>query len=59
MIPFLGAGTSYEILAEWTDPHTGSSYVFTSGIKRGLPRYQRGDYLAVYVSPHGMYLKTS
>ena len=59
--PFLllGGRWWYEIRAEWTDPHTGNTYVFTSGVKKGLPGYQRGDYLAAYVSPYGNYLQLS
>ena len=49
----------YEIRAEWTDPHTENTYVFTSGIKKGLPGIQRGDFLDAYVSPYGTYLKLS
>jgi hypothetical protein len=59
MIPFQGGRWWYEICAEWTDPHTGNTSVFTSGIRRGLPAYQRGDYVAAYVSPYGTYLKLS
>ena len=60
MIPFfLGGRWWYEIHAEWTDPHTEHTYVFTSGVKKGLPGYQRGDYLDAYVSPYGNYLKLS
>ena len=59
MIPSLGGGGSYEIRAEWTDPQTGEIYIFMSGVKNGLPPYQRGDHLAAYVSPHGKYLKLS
>jgi hypothetical protein len=58
MIPLLG-GRWYEIRAEWTDPNTEDTYVFTSGVKKGLPRYQRGDYLPAYVSPKGNYLELS
>ena len=61
MIPFLVLGGRwwYEIRAEWTDPNTEDTYVFTSGVKKGLPRYQRGDYLPAYVSPKGNYLELS
>ncbi len=59
MIPFLGGRWWYEIRAEWTDPHTENTYVFTSGVKKGLPGYQRGDYLAAYISPYGTYLQLS
>ena len=59
MIPLTGGRWWYEISAEWTDPHTEKTYVFTSGIKNGLSRYQRGDYLPAYISPHGTYLKLS
>ena len=59
MIPFLGGQWWYEIRAEWTDPHTEDTYVFTSGVKKGLPGYQRGDYLDAYVSPYGNDLKLS
>ena len=59
MLPFLGGRWWYEIRAEWTDPNTENTYVFTSGVKKGLPGYQRGDYLAAYVSPYGTYLKLS
>ena len=59
MIPFLGGRRWYEIRAEWTDPHTESTYVITSGVKKGLPRYQRGDHIPAYVSPYGNYLELS
>ncbi len=59
MIPLLGGRWWYEIRAEWTDPHSGNTYVFMSGVKKGLPTYQRGDHLAAYVSPYGNYLKLS
>ncbi len=59
MIPLLGGRWWYEIGAEWTDPNTQDTYVFTSGVKKGLPRYQRGDYLSAYVSPKGNYLELS
>src|SRR6266436_3128595 len=49
----------YEICAEWTDPHTQNTYVITSGVKKGLPRYQRGDPIPAYVSPYGNYLELS
>ena len=57
--PFLGGRRWYEIRAEWIDPDTQDMYVFTSGIKRGLPAYQRGDYLDAFISPYGNYLKLS
>lgn len=61
MLPFfvLGGRWRYEIRAEWTDPNTQDTYVFTSGVKKGLPRYQRGDYLPAYVGPKGNYLALS
>jgi len=59
MLPFLGGQWWYEIRAEWTDPQTGNTYVFTSGIQKGLSGYQRGDSIAAYVSPYGTYLKLS
>src|SRR5947207_16027845 len=59
MIPFLGGGWWYEICAQWTDPHTGNTYMITSGAKKGLPGYQRGDYIPAYVSPYVEYLKLS
>jgi len=59
MIPFLGGRWWYELRAEWTDPHTGNTFVITSGLKKGLPRYQRGDHIPVYVSPYGNYLELS
>ncbi len=37
MIPFLGGRWWYELRAEWTDPHSGNTYVITSGLKKGLP----------------------
>ena len=58
-IPFPGGRWWYEICAEWTDPHTERTYVFTSGIKKGLPGYKRGDFLTAYVSPYGTYLELS
>ena len=57
MNPFVNGRWRYEISAEWTDPNTGKSYVFTSGIKNGLPPYQRGDSLPAYISPRGTYLE--
>ena len=60
MMPFAIGRWRYEISAEWTDPNTGKSSVFTSGIKNGLPPYyQRGDYLPAYISPRGTYLELS
>lgn len=61
MIPFLvlGGGWRYEICAAWTDPNTEDTYGFTSGVKKGLPRYQQGDYLPAYVSSNGNYLELS
>jgi hypothetical protein len=59
MIPLLGGQWRYEIRAEWTDPHTENTYSITSGIKNGLPGYQRGDYIPAFVSPNGNYLKLS
>ena len=55
----LGGQWWYEIRAEWTDPHTENTYFITSGIKNGLPGYQRGEYIPAYVSPNGNYLKLS
>ena len=57
MSPFVNGRWRYEISAEWTDPNTWKSYVFTSGIKNGLPPYQRGDSLPAYISPRGTYLE--
>ena len=57
MHPFVNGRWRYEISAEWTDPHSGNSYGFTSGIKNGLPPYQRGDSLPAYISPRGTYLE--
>jgi len=58
MNPFVNGRWRYEISAEWTDPNTAKSYVFTSGIKNGLPPYyQRGDYLPAYISPRGTSLE--
>jgi hypothetical protein len=57
MPPFVNGRWRYEISAEWTDPNTWKSYVFTSDIKNGLPPYQRGDYLPAYISPRGTYLE--
>ena len=59
MPPLLGGRWWYEICAEWTDPHTENTYVITSGAKKGLPGYQRGDFIAAYVSPYGEYLRLS
>ena len=59
MVPLQGGRWWYEICAEWTDPHTENTHVFTSGIRKGLPGYQRGDLLTAYVSPRGTYLKLS
>ena len=59
MIPLLGGQWRYEIRAEWIDPHTENTYSITSGVKNGLPGYQRGDYIPAYVSPNGNYLKLS
>ena len=57
MMPFVNGRWRYEISAEWIEPHTWKSYVFTSGIKNGLPPYQRGDYLPAYISSRGTYLE--
>ena len=57
MSPFVNGRWRYEISAEWTDPTTWKSYVFTSGIRNGLPPYQRGDSLPAYISPRGTYLE--
>jgi len=57
MPPFVNGRWRYEISAEWIDPNTWKSYVFTSDIKNGLPPYQRGDYLPAYISPRGTYLE--
>ena len=57
MPPFVNGRWRYEISAEGTDPTTGKSYVFASGIENGLPPYQRGDYLPAYISPRGTYLE--
>ena len=59
MNPFVNGRWRYEISAEWTDPNTGKSSVFTSRIKNGLPPYQRGDSLPAYISPRGTYLELS
>jgi hypothetical protein len=61
MMPFLvlGGRWRYELRAEWTDPNTQDTYVFTSGVKKGLPQYQRGDSLPAYMSPYGNYLELS
>jgi hypothetical protein len=59
MHPFVNGRWRYEMSAQWTDPNTGKSSVFTSGIKNGLPPYQRGDYLPAYFSPRGAYLELS
>lgn len=56
-MPFVNGRWRYDISAEWTDPNTGKSYVFTSGIRNGLPPYQRGDFLPAYISPRGTYLE--
>ena len=59
MVPSPGGRWWYEIQAEWTDPHTGNTHVFSSGIRKGLPGYQRGDFLTAYISSFGTYLKLS
>ena len=56
-MPHSGGGWEYEVSAEYTDARTGQQVVIKSGRKKGLPRYQRGDYLAAYVSPRGNYLQ--
>jgi len=56
MLPLFGERWEYELLAEWTDPHTEETHTITSGRKRGLPSYQRGDTLSAYISPAGNYL---
>ena len=56
-MPHSGGGWEYEMSAEYTDAHTGQQVIIKSGIKKGLPRYQRGDYLAAYISPRGNYLQ--
>ena len=57
MPPLVNGRWRYDMSAQWTDPHTGKSYVFTSGIRNGLPPYQRGDSLPAYISPRGTYLE--
>jgi hypothetical protein len=57
MNPYVNGRWRYEISAEWTDLNTGKSYVFTSGLKNGLPPYQGGDSLPAYISPAGTYLE--
>jgi hypothetical protein len=57
MSPFVNGRWRYEMSAEWTDPTSGKSSVFTSRIKNGLPPYQRGDSLPAYISPRGTYLE--
>ena len=54
-----GGSWQYEVIAEWTDPRTGNTSRITSGIRNGLPKYQRGEYLPAYISPKGNYLKLS
>jgi hypothetical protein len=57
MNPYVNGRWRYEISAEWTDPTTGKSYMFTSGLKNGLPPYQRGDSLPAYITSGGTYLE--
>src|SRR5690348_11103307 len=47
IIPFLGGRWRYELTVEWTDPTTKNTRVITSGIKRGLARFQGDDSLPV------------
>ena len=54
-----GGSWQYEVIAEWTDLRTGKTSRITSGIRNGLPKCQRGDYLPAYISPKGNYLKLS
>lgn len=56
MIPAFGDRWRYEIRAEWTNPCDENTYIFTSGVKNGLPGHQQGDYLTAYVSSYGTYL---
>jgi hypothetical protein len=56
-MPLIGGGWEYEVSAEYTNPDTGENALISSGRKKGLPRYQRGDYLPAYVSPRGNYLQ--
>jgi len=56
MVPSFGQKWEYELLAEWTDPRTEETLTLASGRKKGLPHYQRGEYLSAYVSPNGNYL---
>jgi hypothetical protein len=56
MLPLFGERWEYELVAEWTDPRTEETHTLTSGRKRGLPSYQRGDTLSAYISPVGNYL---
>ena len=58
-MPGSGGGWEYEVSAEYTDAQTGQQFIIQSGRKKGLPRYQRGDYLTAYVSPSGNYLQLS
>ncbi len=48
-----------DISLQMIPSHTENTFVITSGLKKGLPRYQRGDYIPVYVSPYGNYLELS
>ena len=52
-------GWHYEVISEWTDPHTGETYSIRSETKNGLPKCQSGDYLPAYISPYGNYMKLS
>lgn len=49
----------YEVIAEWSDQASGNVLRISSGLKNGLPRCQRGDYLCAYISPQGSYLESA
>ncbi|GCE21042.1 hypothetical protein [Dictyobacter kobayashii] len=62
MIPQMWMGGpkwGYEIIAVCTDPSTHETYTLSSGRKKGLASYRRGEYLPAYISSKGNYLEIS
>ncbi|GCE06876.1 hypothetical protein [Dictyobacter aurantiacus] len=49
----------YEIIAECKDATTGETHTISSGSRKGLAPYRRGDYLPAYINPKGNLLEVS
>jgi hypothetical protein len=50
---------NYEVITECTDPRTNETYTITGGKRKGLSKYQRGEYLSAYISSKGNYVELS